>query len=641
MPDVFSRSETADASSRPEAAASSSRPGTTDAGLALALKGALVPEHSPPFMSAASGGSPFLEQGYLFLRGEDWLMGIGYPTAARQPGDMQTAAEACRDFAPEEFAAAFADCRKRLGALHCYCIAPCFPPSMRASVTQEDDYYLLDAQSPVPASLKGPVAGAARTLRLSEDRLFTAGHRRLWAEFLGRASMRPNVRELYARTEALLAASRGSLGQGLQNGLPLDLRLLNAWDDADNLVACLLLDYSPGAFVSYIIGAHSKRHYAPHATDLLFAHMLEKARQEGKSFIHLGLGVNEGISRFKKKWGAKAIIPYAMASWSESAALASRAGPKSRDLELAVEALLAAPAGLSKQQIFDSLPQQRPFAMIHAVEKGEARSWLCGSAHFFRYSFELAFRDLFEPLHTVIFEGPLDEDFLQAVEHSGLNPEAGSPRIADAMSPQDIDRLLRRVNGPQKGLLRLLGFCEAPKADVPGLLQNARPWFAFFSIWVAWLERMGWSQSVDLEAWRTAKDMGKAVIAMENLEEQLDSLESVPIDRICAFFRCCDQWPAFIRRNVKSYLDGDLKAMTGSSIEFPSRTERVIDRRDERFRQRMRPFLEEGGCAVFVGSAHLVGLIPMLREDGFTVRRHYPTWRLKLRAALGGRDDET
>lgn len=620
--------------------AASSRPETAAADLCRPLKGALVPEHSLPFMSAASGGRPFLERGYLFLRGEDWLMGIGYPAVSRPPGDMKTAADACRDFAPQEFAAAFADCRKRLGALHCYCIAPHLPGSMRPSVTQEDDYYLLDAKSPVPASLKGPVAGAARALRLDEDRLFTAGHRRLWAEFLGRTAMRPNVRELYSRTEALLAASRASLDEGGQKAPALDLRLLSAWDEADNLAACLLLDYSPDSFVSYIIGAHSKLHYAPHATDLLFARLLEGARQEGKSFIHLGLGVNEGIARFKKKWGAKPLIPYVMASWSESSALAARPRPARGDLGLAVEALLAAPAGLSKQQIFDSLPQQRPFAMIYAVEKDGARSWLCGSAHFFRYSFELAFRELFEPLHSVIFEGPLDEDFLKAVEDSGLNPEAGSPRIADAMSEEDIYRLLLRVNGPQGRLLRLLGLSEAPKADVRGLLREARPWFAFFSIWVAWLERMGWSQSVDLEAWRTAKDMGKAVIAMENLEEQLDSLESVPIDRICAFFRCCDQWPAFIRRNVTSYLNGDLKAMTGSSIEFPSRTERVIDRRDQRFRQRMRPFLEEGGCAVFVGSAHLLGLIPMLREDGFTVSRHYPTWRLKIRAALAGKDDE-
>ena len=44
--------------------------------------------------------------------------------------------------------------------------------------------------------------------------------------------------------------------------------------------------------------------------------------------------------------------------------------------------------------------------------------------------------------------------------------------------------------------------------------------------------------------------------------------------------------------------------MLGTSTEFPSRTEQIIDGRNQRFRERMRPFLEEGRAAVFVGSAH-------------------------------------
>jgi hypothetical protein len=35
----------------------------------------------------------------------------------------------------------------------------------------------------------------------------------------------------------------------------------------------------------------------------------------------------------------------------------------------------------------------------------------------------------------------------------------------------------------------------------------------------------------------------------------------------------------------------------------------------------MRPFIEAGGCAVFVGSAHMLNLRHMLVEAGFSVRR--------------------
>lgn len=592
--------------------------------LRLILDRARVPEHSARFMAVVSGGEPFLLDGFLFFRGEDWLTGIGYPLDARGP-DCETGPGS-----QALFERALQKALRDKTIRNCWTVAPFLPGHPQASIIESDVFYLLAADAPVPPRLRGPVAKAAASLTVTEERIFGPGHRRLWAEFLGRAAMRPNVRELYARTEAALAASRASF-EG--SAPPLDLRLLSAVDAGGNPAASLLLDYSPASFCSYIIGAHSQKQYVPHATDLLFASLLERARAEGKHRIHLGLGVNEGIARFKRKWGGRPSMPCVMASLS----LSDRPGRDPDDsVGRAVRSLLLAPPGPSKQQIFDSLPQQRNFAMLYRVSKGAAVSWLCGSAHFFRYSFEFSFRDLFAPLHTVVFEGPLDEDFLKAVEQCGRAPETGAPRILDAMTEDDLRCLERTVYGPQGPVARLLGLARPPQFSVRELLARARPWFAFFSLWVAYLERSGWHESVDLEAWRTAKAMGKAVIAMENLEEQLDSLESVPIDRIVDFFRRCEEWPAYLKRNVRAYLSADLRGMMGSSIEFPSRTERVIDRRDERFRQRMRPFLEAGDCAVFVGTAHLVGLVPMLREDGFTVTRHRPAWRHRLGAWLAG-----
>ena len=72
--------------------------------------------------------------------------------------------------------------------------------------------------------------------------------------------------------------------------------------------------------------------------------------------------------------------------------------------------------------------------------------------------------------------------------------------------------------------------------------------------------------------------------------------------------------------------------MMGTSTEFPSRTEQIIDSRDQRFRERMRPWLERGNVAVFVGSAHMLNLRWMLKEDGFAVRKVLPAWTHRLRA---------
>jgi uncharacterized protein YbaP (TraB family) len=61
--------------------------------------------------------------------------------------------------------------------------------------------------------------------------------------------------------------------------------------------------------------------------------------------------------------------------------------------------------------------------------------------------------------------------------------------------------------------------------------------------------------------------------------------------------------------------------MMGTSTEFPTRTQQVIHGRDAIFLERMTPFLETGRCAVFVGTAHLLNLLPMLESAGFKVRR--------------------
>jgi len=111
------------------------------------------------------------------------------------------------------------------------------------------------------------------------------------------------VRELFARTNIVLHAPE------------TDIRLLNAWDADGALAACLVMDCGPEEFDSYLIGAHSRAAYVPHAGDALFARMLESAKARGKRYVHLGLGVNEGITRFKKKWGGVPALPYQAAAW--------------------------------------------------------------------------------------------------------------------------------------------------------------------------------------------------------------------------------------------------------------------------------------------------------------------------------------
>ncbi|MDL2306694.1 GNAT family N-acetyltransferase [Desulfovibrio sp. OttesenSCG-928-C06] len=672
----------------------STKPAVDPCGHDDILRKAWVPEHSALFMQAMSGGTAFVHGDFLFLAGDGWLTGIGYPLepagyivnsgtadAGSLLPDFRFASEpAFLSATSTAFASAIegaleeAARRELLKASSCpggkvdiFAVAPDFTDSLRQNVTERDTFYLLpvgsgasglsDLPGPygpsgsscssglsvssvssgafgssgvpgvpcvpgVPDALRRHVRQAASCLRVEEGQSFTPAHRRLWSEFLARPDMRSNVREMYAKTEALLRLH------------PEGITLLDTIDSEGRLAASLLLDFAPSSFCSYIIGAHSRRFYTPHATDLLFARMLELARQRGKAYIHLGLGVNEGIARFKRKWGAVPRIPFQMAAWQADLPDTARSGGMLGGL---MRGLASMPSGESKQQIFNSLPPQKPYAMLWELEKNGRRSWIGGTAHFFQCTFEHSFEKLFEKVDNVIFEGPLDPDSLAHFEQSGRTRLPGDPCLYDMLTPDDLDKLRRMVRGPEGGLHRLLNHEAADKADVDDYLRNTRPWFAFFSLWTAFLERHGWRQSVDLDAWNQAKDMGKAVIAMENREEQLASLESVPPERIISFFRNCHDWPRRMRQNLKTYLLGDLGGMAGTSTEFPTRIHSVIGMRDHRFCERMMPFITQGRSMVFVGSAHMIGLRVLLAEHGFKVAKVSPGFSHKIRTFVHAR----
>lgn len=537
-------------------------------------------------MRAMSGGEAFLCGPYLFFAADDWLAAVGYPLSG--------------GYSPESFENALADAVRRTNARDCWAICPSLPARLQPHLRERDYYYALPLEGPLPNRPLRLAERAAALVQVEEGTVFTPAHRRLWAEFLGRVALPPNVKELYARTELVLPRAHG-------------LVLLNAWDPDGCLAACLLVDTAPRRFSSYLLGARSRLRHVPYASDLLFREMVRMARRQGKDFVHLGLGVNEGIRRFKTKWGGKPAYPYEMAEWQEE--------PRARTLVGDFLRVWASHSTMSKRQYLASLPPQRKFAMLWEVEKNGRRSWIGGTAHFFCFSFEASFRDLFEKVDTVLFEGPLDRGSLDQVSEIGRSPEAGSPRLVDCLSRQEIVRLERAVCGPRGPVARLLGLQYPNPPDVGYLLSETRPWMAFFSLWTGFLARQGWTQSVDLEAWHLALDMGKAVRAMETIPEQIRTLENIPVERIVSYLRQCRRWKGYLQRNMRAYLRGDLEGMMGTSTEFPSRTELVIQRRDRTFLERMRPFLEEGRCAVFVGSAHMLHLRHMLVQAGYTVRK--------------------
>ncbi|MBT9139112.1 MAG: hypothetical protein DDT31_01693 [Syntrophomonadaceae bacterium] len=46
------------------------------------------------------------------------------------------------------------------------------------------------------------------------------------------------------------------------------------------------------------------------ASDLILYEIIKTAQEMGKSFVNLGLGINEGVAFFKKKWGGSPFLNY-------------------------------------------------------------------------------------------------------------------------------------------------------------------------------------------------------------------------------------------------------------------------------------------------------------------------------------------
>jgi len=250
------------------------------------LKNAKVPEHVPALMAGISEADPFLVGPFVCLAKDDWLIFVGYPLEG--------------DFSEDSFSLALEKAMALSRPLHTWFIAPKIPPSLIPKIKsrENDFYYRLDlTPQKISRNLTRAAEKAAQGLSVSLSRLFSEEHALLTEEFLQRQELPPRVYQLYLRMKDYLAFSGTSL-------------LLSAWDREKRLSAYYVLELGAEKFLTYVVGCHSKVNYVPHASDFLFSEMIKVAKKNQKEYVHLGLGVNEGIARFKKKWGGVPFLKY-------------------------------------------------------------------------------------------------------------------------------------------------------------------------------------------------------------------------------------------------------------------------------------------------------------------------------------------
>jgi len=272
--------------------------------------------------------------------------------------------------------------------------------------------------------------------------------------------------------------------------------------------------------------------------------------------------------------------------------------------------------------MFFGRSNEKELKMIWEVVKNHKKSYLVGTAHFFPYSFKTSLHCCLENADTVMFEGPLDPDNMAKVVNRGIDNQS-SYHIFDDLDRQSINRITREIAPQCRGrntffILNLRKFkVENPLYE---MVKGMKPWLAFFAIWSNYLKKNGWEYSVDLEGYTLAEGLGKKIVFLETIEEQINVLESLSRDRIIDFLKRVDQWHELAQDYVRCYLAGDLEQIKSKGLRFPSRHHSVINHRDKIFYDRMLEYLEQGNAVVFVGAPHVPGVSKLLSEDGYQIK---------------------
>ncbi len=267
---------------------------------------------------------------------------------------------------------------------------------------------------------------------------------------------------------------------------------------------------------------------------------------------------------------------------------------------------------------FRRLLKNKPLRMVWTIEKGEQVAYLVGTAHFFPYSFSRSLTRLLQKVETAIFEGPLDEASMNRIAEWGHGGNS-SPPLADLLEPEavrEINRQLgkRLARQPEEELYLLLQ--PTPPNYLELYSQGVRPWMAFFSIWTTYL---GWPYSVDMEGYRIAQKLDKKICFLETIDEQLDVLDGIPLERIVSQLNGIKQWKSYAERHVDAFLAGDIEALLALMGRVPTRSPNVVGHRDVILYERMKAIFDRETAVAFVGAPHIPGVSTMFLEAGYTL----------------------
>jgi len=247
---------------------------------------AYVPEHLPQYVTAISQTEPFLFGDFLAYARKGLLIFVGYPLK--------------KPFEEKRMRSALEEATNRFNPERVSLIAPSIPFSLNHCVRPPSDhYYRLDLPSlSISQKLRNMLNRASRELSLEKDRSFGEEHKKVVDHFLNTHSVDEATQSIFKEIGDYISSSRTAW-------------IFNARNKRKELVAFDIAEFRPNDYSIYMFNFSSNALYVPGASDFLLSEVIKQAKAERKKYINLGLGINPGVTFFKKKWGGTAFLPYA------------------------------------------------------------------------------------------------------------------------------------------------------------------------------------------------------------------------------------------------------------------------------------------------------------------------------------------
>jgi hypothetical protein len=246
---------------------------------------AYIPEHITDYVKSVSEAEPYLFGNYLCYRKDATLIFIGYPLGEA--------------FDEKTMNTMLGNAAKRFKSQSIALIAKTISQNGLTIIKQSsDDYYKLNIHDfSIPQKVENMVKRASKELTIEKVQECKDEHRKLIEEFLSYHEVSKDIEYIFKRIPHYISSSK-------------TVWVVNARDANGELNAFDVMDLGSKEYAFYMFNVVSKIHYVPGVSDLLFHNLVSTAREEGKRCINLGLGINEGVRFFKKKWGGIPFLHY-------------------------------------------------------------------------------------------------------------------------------------------------------------------------------------------------------------------------------------------------------------------------------------------------------------------------------------------